>query len=32
MIFFIKKLILLKFYYLVLDAKLLTNHVKSFFL
>ena len=29
--FFNKKLILLKFYYLVLDAKLLINHVKSFF-
>ena len=30
--FFHKKLILLKFYYLVLDAKLLINHVESFFL
>ena len=31
-IFFEKKnLILLKFYYLVLDAKLLINHVESFF-
>ena len=31
MTFLLKKLILVKFHYLVLDAKLLINHVESFF-
>ena len=30
--FLLKKVILLKLYYLVLDVKLLINHVESFFL